>query len=159
CRLPARSSPACRRPHDRDHGGSSPPREALASASVRVDRPTVLHNGLRLAEYVEVVAERLPRGPRRGCLGLLLRSPFALSPTSPHHPARREETLRVVWSLVPDPVSRQLGEVTGDELLQPRLVVLPARTLTRFADAVAQQLEHQSLRCRPTALEVHRAQH
>jgi hypothetical protein len=46
-----------------------------------------------------------------------------------------------------------------DQLLKPRLVVLPARPLTRAHDAIAEQIHHEPLRFGPSALEVHRAEY
>src|SRR6516165_2897952 len=89
------------------------------------------------------LAQRLPRLPGGALLGLLLGPPLA---PAAHHPGDRhgcEEPLGVVRAVVDDLVARQLVEVPGGELLQPRLVVLAAGTGRRPLDPLAQQAHDQ----------------
>src|SRR5262245_16522448 len=127
--------------------------------SVRFDRPGAIGDGLRLTRGAEVVPQCLPRGPSGGRLRLFLRSPFALASHLSPHPHFREEALRMIRSLVADAVSRELGEMTRRQLLEPGLVVLAAGAFAGLADAVAEQPEHESLDGAPTAGQVHGADH
>src|SRR6266498_3969849 len=81
------------------------------------------------------VAKAAPRDTRRRLLRLLLRSALARSPCLAAQKHRRVEALRVVRPFVSHLVTRKLVERLRRELLQSRLVVVPARTRRAFGDA------------------------
>src|SRR5581483_577386 len=138
---------------------SSPRRIVSTSGSsgipARLDRHRAVGDGLRLAHGVELLSQSLPGRSRRGGLGLLLRAALTLPPDLASNPYHGEEALCVIRALVADRVAGQLGEVAGRELLQAGLVVLPARSLARLPDAVAEQVDHHPLGRLPSRGEVH----
>src|SRR4051794_1430686 len=100
-----------------------------------------------------------PRSPRRGLLGLLLRSALAVAVGPAVEQHRREEALRVIRSLVAHLVARQLVEPLGRELLQPRLVVVAAGAGRGLDDARREQAQHHLPRRVHPAVEVDRGDH
>src|SRR5207245_1781312 len=83
-----------------------------------------------------------PCNPRRGLLGRLLRTSLTgaeLLVAEEHH---GEEPLRVVGALVAHLVAGQLVAPLGCQLLEPRLVVLPAGARRLLADATLEHREH-----------------
>src|SRR5262245_3143663 len=112
-----------------------------------------------VAFHGQLGAQPLPRRSRRRGLGLLLRPALALAQQLTAEPYVGIEALGVVRPVVGDRVPRQFGEPPGRQLLEPGLVVLPARTHARLRDAVAEQLHDQQARRVPSAIEIDRAQY
>src|SRR5256886_4147448 len=88
---------------------------------------------------VRDLAEVTPGDPCRRLLRVLFRSAFARSTRLPAQHHGGEEALRVVRSFVAHLVARELVEGLGRQLLQPGLVVVPARAGRGLDDARLEQ--------------------
>src|SRR6476620_401800 len=97
-----------------------------------------------------------PRDSRCGLFGRLLRASFAgavLLVAEEHH---GEEPLRVVGALVAHLVAGQLVAPLGRQFLEPRLVVLPARSGRLLPDVALEHTEHEACGGFEAAVVVHR---
>src|SRR3954470_14646302 len=87
--------------------------------------------------------QRSPGRAGSGLLGLLLRPAFTVALGHAFEANRGEELLGVIRPFVDDLVARQRVVVPGSQLLQPGLVVVPARSFGGGGDAGAHQVHDQ----------------
>src|SRR6478752_2945743 len=93
---------------------------------------------------VRLALQPFPRDLCRRLLGRLLRAALSRAVLLVAEEHRSEEALGVIGPLVTNLVAGQLVAASGCELLQPRLVVLPAGSGRLFADPRLEQGEHES---------------
>src|SRR5581483_4698404 len=95
--------------------------------------------GLHFVGDGECRLQLLPRNTRGRLFRLLLRTALARTLALPRHQHAGVEALGVVGPVVDHLVAGQLVEPAGRQLLQPRLVVLPAGAGRRLLDALSDQ--------------------
>src|SRR5437660_4206221 len=93
--------------------------------------------------FISFVVQVVPRLSGGGLFGCLLGSALTVSVRGAGDEDRRREPLGVVGPLVDDVVTRQVFELAGGKLLEPRLVVVSARAGRGLGDALVEQLGDQ----------------